>query len=110
MGMSMFGGKRLTYIGKNKKDSIGLDTEVKYSDQHGRSCYLDMRKLIEKGKLCKQNINKEFFAQLEIDIKADNLLIGFPVIDAMNRIAEEFEFKAWKGIMYFDKKKAELNE
>ena len=103
MGMTIAFGKIITYKG-GKKDSIGLDTEVKYSDQNGVGCYLDMRKLIEQGKLCKKSEDEEFFSQLETDIGADNLLIGFPIADAMNRIAVELGDKAVDKIIYFEAK------
>jgi hypothetical protein len=85
MGMSMAMGKILTY--KSKEDVIGLDTDVVYEDQKGKSARLDMKVFIEKCKKCKNN--RILFDSLIRDIENNDLQLGFPVIIGMDAIATE---------------------
>lgn len=82
MGMSMMGGKTISWTGKG--DKIGLNTKVTYRDQNGVQNELSMKKLVEKCKKIKDN---EMLSMLAKDIEAGNLHIGFPIIVAMNEIA-----------------------
>jgi hypothetical protein len=82
MGMTMFEGKTLFYTSED--DSIGLDTVVEYSDQNGNVTNIDMKKFIEKlKKLRTPN------TMLINDIEQHELVIGFPIIIALNDIATE---------------------
>ena len=83
MGMSMFGGKIVSWPG----NTIGLGTRVQYQDQNGNSVRLDMRELVRVSKRCKSK--RQFFDDLQRDIQSGNLGIGFPVIQALNNIGRE---------------------
>ena len=82
MGMSMMGGKTVSWTSKG--DKIGPNTKVTYRDQNGIQSELDMKKLVEK---CKKIKDSEMLSILAKDIETSNLQIGFPIIVAMNEIA-----------------------
>ena len=84
MGMSMYAGKSVRYVSKD--DAIHPMTKVTYRDQNGNEINInikEMLKLAKKSKTAK-------FKMLISDIEGGGLHIGFPIIIAMNDLAEEF--------------------
>lgn len=83
MSMSMYNGKTICYEG----DAIGLSTKVEYSDQNGNACIINMQKFIA---LCKKSTKSVTCKKLVADVTNETLVIGFPIIVALNDLAEEF--------------------
>ena len=97
MGMTIAFGKRLLYEG-GKKDTIGLNTKVFYIDQNGNKAKINMKKFIILAKKCKEKDNIEFFKNYIILIERNELAIGVPIIDGINRLANEFPEEVHKII------------
>ena len=83
MSMSMVGGKSLVF-----DDPITLDGKVLYSDQHGVSIPIDMRKYVELARKSKKN--KEYFKDHLEWIESGHLTIGAFIITGMDKLAREF--------------------
>ena len=86
MGLSMYGGKCILYTSKD--DAIHPNTKVTYRDQNGNECGINIKKLLALAK--KSKIKKDLFEKLINDIENGGLHIGFPIIVALNDLAEEF--------------------
>lgn len=94
----MYGGKSVCWKGSK----IGLKTKVEYYDQHGREAKLNMTKFVEKLKKVREK--KPMFDLLIKDIESRNLQIGYPVIQAMNDMAEFLSYEEIVEIFIVDKK------
>ena len=93
--MSMVGGKTLTF----NEDPIGLDTEVKYIDQNGKSCLVDMHKFLELAKESKD----EYFEGWLHWLENKELTIGSFIITGLDMLAREFPDKIDMVIKELDK-------
>lgn len=80
--MTIVGGKFLSF-----DDPITLDGRVEYTDQHGISVGLDMRKYVALGKKSKQ----EYFKNGHLEwIEKGELTIGGFIANGMDKLAREF--------------------
>lgn len=87
MGSSFYAEKFISYTSED--DTIGLDTEVEYTDQNGNSCKLDMRELVRLMRKSREK-DGDLFGQLISDLESGQLAIGFPIIVAMDKLGREF--------------------
>lgn len=100
MGISFYGGKSVSWVSKG--DKIGLKTKVVYRDQNGIESELDMKKLVEK---CKKVKTSSVLQMLSKDIEENNLVIGFPIICALNELAQNLPIEEVYEIIKDDKVK-----
>ena len=84
MGMTLFKGKKLEYFSDD--DSIRPGMILDYQDQNGNNAKISVDRLLEKAKKCKQD---DIMIMLIKDIEGEGLHIGFPIIVALDKIAND---------------------
>ena len=88
----MYCGKSLLY--ESKDDAIHPDTKVIYRDQNGNERGINIKELLKLVKKSKKKT--DLMTKLVKDIEGSGLHIGFPIIVALNDLAEEFGDKVNK--------------